>query len=326
MNNNYDEIIIDIFNEFSLIDSKTFGDIYFKHFKQLEIKEIFLKKNFYKRKAEEKGVLSEKGGIDSLIKDGMWSEEEEQEIEEKKQKIENLENGMKKIRIPSQRQNHKKIIEKEREKLAEIQQERKRLLGLTSEVYSENKVNQLFLERLIFYDINFQESVFLDIDSDDSSSFFELMSLQKDFFEKFSERNISFVSLSPEFSPYFGFVEDVRSLFGKPVKDLSSFQLSLVNLGRTFLNIFKNSMKEIPDNVRHDPDLLLEFHEAQKEDRNRKSSKAQEGNGGTTYFKANKSDIEQIASEDERPVNLSEEIKKNGGKLDMDQMMKLHGV
>lgn len=326
MNHNYDEIIIDIFNEFSLIDSETFGDIYFKHFKQLEIKEIFLQKNFYKRKAEEKGVLSEKGGIESLIRDGMWSEEEENEIEEKKQKIENLENGMKKIRIPSQRQNHKKIIEKEKQKLSEIQQERKRLLGLTSEVYSENKVNQLFLEKLVFYDLNFKESVFLDIESDDTSSFFELMNLQKEFFEKFSEKNISFVALSPEFSPYFGFAEDVESLFGKPAKDLSSFQLSLINFSRTFLSIFKNSMKEIPDSVRHDPDLLLEFHESQKEDRSRKSSKAQEGNGGTTYFKANKTDIEQIASEDERPVNLTEEIKKNGGKLDMDQMMKLHGV
>lgn len=326
MNDNYDEIIIDIFNEYSLINSETFGDIYFKHFKQLEIKEIFLKKNFFKRKAEEKGVFSEKDGISSLIKDGMWSEEEEQEIEEKKQKIENLENGMKKIRIPSQRQNHKKIIEKEKENLSEIQQERKKLLGLTSEVYSENKVNQLFLERLIFYDLNFKDSVFLDIDSDDVSSFFELMNLQKEFFEKFSERNISFVSLSPEFSPYFTFVEDVRSLFGKPAKDLSSFQLSLVNFGRTFLNIFKNSMKEIPDNVRNNPDLLLEFHESQKEERTRKSSKAQEGSGGTTYFKANKSDIEQIASEDERPVNLHDEIKKNGGKLGMEEMMKLHGV
>ena len=107
--------------------------------------------------------------------------------------------------------------------------------------------------------------------------------------------------------------------------EMTTFQIKLCSYAKSFLNIFKNSTKEIPNYIAKDPDLLIEFYESQKNETN-KNSKARQGDGATTYFGANSRDIGLLAEKDEKTVSLSEEIKKRGGKIGMEEMMKLHGV
>ena len=68
----------------------------------------------------------------------------------------------------------------------------------------------------------------------------------------------------------------------------------------------------------------MEFYEASKN--TQKRTKAAEGDGGTTYFGATEDDINVMKNDDETAVSLSKELQKRGGKLDMEQMMKMHGV
>jgi len=152
----------------------------------------------------------------------------------------------------------------------------------------------------------------------------ELFKLQRSFFEKFEDSNISQAVLSEYFSMYLPFCEDVMGVFGKPLADLTSYQLKLISFGRYFLNIFKNSQKEIPDNVAKDPELLISFYQNQRNERSK--TKAQSSEGGSAYFGASKEDLEDIKLNNERAVDLNEEVKKQGGSLNMEQMMKLHGV
>ena len=56
------------------------------------------------------------------------------------------------------------------------------------------------------------------------------------------------------------YCENVHDMYGKPIKDLSAFELKLLTYARTFLSIFKNATKEIPNHVAKDPELLLDFH------------------------------------------------------------------
>ena len=74
-----------------------------------------------------------------------------------------------------------------------------------------------------------------------------------------------------------------------------------------------------------DPELLLDFHESQKNNDNNKK-RATDGDGGTTYFGANEKDIVQMKGEDEDAVDLANEMKKRGGSLNMKEFMDLHGV
>ena len=239
--------------------------------------------------------------------------------------IENLKNALNKINIPSKRENHQKLIENEQNKLAELSLERENLLGLTAEKYVDKKVNKEFFESLVFYDADLKNRVFDSIDYSERDKLQELSKMEGTFFKRMNEKNISKAVLSPFYSPYLAYSEDPMGLFGVPLKNLTAFQLKMLTYARTFLNIFKNSQKEIPENIAKDPELLMSHYEAQKNNTQPKG-RGSEGDGGTTYFGANKDDIEQMKTEDEEAIDLSKAVEDSGGSMSMEDLMKLHGI
>ena len=319
------DIIAEIFDGVTVLNSN-FGPIYIKHYGQLELRKIFTKKKGYLREAKNRGLLTEKEMIKSLLEDEMWSEEAEKEIQEKQNLIETMKKSLSRILIPSKRDTHKKMIEAEEGKLLEISKEKQSLLGLTAEKYAEKKVNKDFFENLLFLDKDFKKPAFLELSYTDIRKEQELNEIQAQFFSRMSDDNISRAALCQYFSPYLAYSEDVIGMFGKPIKDLTSFELKILTYARSFLNVFKSATKEIPEHVARDPDLLLEFAEAQKNESQGKKTKASEGSGATTHFGATRGDIEQMKSEDEDSIDLGEKLKSSGGSMNMKELMDLHGV
>ena len=321
-NDDLADIIVEIFDGFSVLDS-SLGPIYIKHFHQLDTRKILGKRKLYIAQAEERGLLTENSILKMLFQDGMWDDKSEKEIQEKKKFIENLKNSISKIVLPSKRKEHKKLIDLEISKLNALSLEREKLIGLTAEKYAERKVNKEFFESLLFLDDAFKTSPFEDLDYQDIETAKELTDLEGKFFNRMSDENISKAVLSPFFSPYMPYSEDVLNMFGEPLKNLTAFQLKMISYARSFLNIFKNSQKEIPDHIAKDPDLLIDFYNSQKTENNTKN---QGQSDATTYFGANKSDIEQLKNDDQEAIILTDEIKKKGGSLNMKDMMDLHGL
>ena len=321
-NDDLADIIVEIFDGFSVLSS-SLGPIYIKHFHQLDTRKILGKRKLYIAQAEERGLLTENSILKMLFQDGMWDDKSEKEIQEKKKFIENLKNSISKIVLPSKRKEHKKLIDLEISKLNALSLEREKLIGLTAEKYAERKVNKEFFESLLFLDDAFKTSPFEDLDYQDIETAKELTDLEGKFFNRMSDENISKAVLSPFFSPYMPYSEDVLNMFGEPLKNLTAFQLKMISYARSFLNIFKNSQKEIPDHIAKDPDLLIDFYNSQKTENNTKN---QGQSDATTYFGANKSDIEQLKNDDQEAIILTDEIKKKGGSLNMKDMMDLHGL
>lgn len=319
------DIIVEVFDGVTVLDS-SFGPIYIKHFHQLDTRKILAKKRVYLFEAKQRGLMTEGESLDRLIEDEMWDLKSESKIQEKKKFIENLRNSLVKIQLPSQRENHKKLIQNEENKLAELSIERESLIGLTAEKYVDRKVNKEFFENITYLDDKFKKPAFEDIDYRDLQKTAEITKIENIFFTRMSDSNISTAVLSPFYAPYLAYAEDVLGMFGEPLKDLTAFQLKMLTYARSFLNIFKNSQKDIPEYIAKDPELLVEFYQAQKNEGNQRKTKASEGSGGSTYFGANKEDLEAMKKSDETTVSLSDEIKKKGGKLDMKQMMELHGL
>ena len=321
-NDDLADIIVEIFDGFSVLDS-SLGPIYIKHFHQLDTRKILGKRKLYIAQAEERGLLTESSILKMLFQDGMWDDKSEKEIQEKKKFIENLKNSISKIVLPSKRKEHKKLIDLEISKLNALSLEREKLIGLTAEKYAERKVNKEFFESLLFLDEAFKTSPFEDLDYQDIERAKELTDLEGKFFNRMNDENISKAVLSPFFSPYMPYSEDVLNMFGEPLKNLTAFQLKMISYARSFLNIFKNSQNEIPDHIAKDPDLLIDFYNSQKTENNTKN---QGQSDATTYFGANKSDIEQLKNDDQEAIILTDEIKKKGGSLNMKDMMDLHGL
>ena len=84
--------------------------------------------------------------------------------------------------------------------------------------------------------------------------------------------------------------------------------------------------ENIPDSIRKDPAKLLEFGSSSKEEKDKAKDKLSQGDGGTLVG-AKQEDYDYLGVE--RPTNavsLHEEAKKKGGTLNMEDLMKLHGV
>jgi len=318
------DIIVEIFDGVTVLDS-SFGLIHVKHFHQLETRKTLAKRKRYISEAKKRGLMSEEESLNILIESKMWDPEDETRIQEKRDLIKRLGGSLVNIKIPSHKEQHKKYIKEQEDSLAQTCFERDNLIGLTAEKYVDKKLNQEFFENLLYSDENFKHSVFDGVDFNERDKFLEISNLQSKFFERMSDKNISTAVLSSFFSPYLPFAEDVLGVFGSPLKDLTSFQLKMITYARSFLNVFKNCRKEIPENVAKDPELLVDFFESQK-DQSGTTKKASDGSGGSTYFGASKEDIEVMKKDNENTVQLSEEIKKEGGSLNMEEMMKLHGL
>ena len=321
-NDDLADIIVEIFDGFSVLDS-SLGPIYIKHFHQLDTRKILSKRKLYIAQAEERGLLTENSILKMLFQDEMWDDKSEKEIQEKKKFIENLKTSISKIVLPSKRKEHKKLIDLEISKLNALSLEREKLIGLTAEKYAEKKVNKEFFESLLFLADAFKTSPFEDLDYQDIETAKELTDLEGKFFNRMNDENISKAVLSPFFSPYMPYSEDVLNMFGEPLKNLTAFQLKMISYARSFLNIFKNSQNEIPDHIAKDPDLLIDFYNSQKTENNAKNKGESDA---TTYFGANRNDIEQLKNDDQEAIILTDEIKKKGGSLNMKDMMDLHGL
>ena len=105
--------------------------------------------------------------------------------------------------------------------------------------------------------------------------------------------------------------------------DLSVHQLKLVVWGRVFHSIFQY-VEDIPQDVREDPDRLLAFSEA-KSNKGKNNNFIKDDAAASTVFGGTAQDVKDLAGGDQVGVSLSDEIKKAGGKLSMEQMMRLAG-
>jgi hypothetical protein len=316
------EIISEILQG-TTVTSSTFGVLYFKHLSQNEQRAILSKKKIYEQEAHKKGLQLEKDALLDLFEQGMWTQEEEKQIEEYEKEIDSLFKIISQIILPSKKQKAQKDLEEKRKKLQKLESEKKQVLGLTIEKYVDSHIQKSIINDILYYDQGYTERVFEDLYINEPYKEVEIYKLQRDFFEKFSDDSISRAVLSEYFSMYLPFCEDVIGVFGKPLRELTNYQLKLISYGRYFLNIFKNCSKKIPDNVALDPDLLVGFYQNQRDD---SGGKSKSGEGASTYFGADKNDIELLKGENEDSVDLSEEIKKRGGSMNMKEMMELHGV
>ena len=101
--------------------------------------------------------------------------------------------------------------------------------------------------------------------------------------------------------------------------------ISLIYTSINMKNIFDNN-ENIPESIRKDPAKLIEFGSSSREERDKAKDKLDKGDGGTIVG-AKKEDYERLGvKKPSGSVSLHEEAKKKGGTLNMEDLMKLHGV
>lgn len=320
----YISIVGEIFDGYTECDFDG-RKVYFKHLTVKDQRYLNLYYERYKDIAIKKGVETEEEILIKVKKDDLWRDQDDIDIENLKNEIENLKKTKKSLFLKSQQDGVQKTIDEKQVEYFSLLAKRKEIIGKTAEDYATNMAAVEMIRYFVFDSSELTTHAFSkdEFDEMDDIQVLKVKSLQSQINEKLNELDIQKAVLRPFFSMYLSFCENAKDFFGKPVIDLSVFQMKLVLFGRMFHSIFQY-VDDIPDNIRDDPERLLAFSEA-KQNKDKGKSFIKDDAAGSAVFGGTSEDVKDLAQSGGREVKLSDEIKKAGGTLTMEQMIKLAG-
>jgi hypothetical protein len=319
----YTSLIGEIFDGYSV---STFEgrDVFVKHISIRDQKYIHAYYDKYKNIALSKGVESEEEREAYIKKENLWEESDDMKILSLIEEVKNLKKTKECVFLTSQKESFQKTIDEKSFELYNLKNQKAQIVGLTAENYASKRSNDEMLRFFIFKDPDLIEN----LHTEDEFSELEirqvllLNQIMADASEKMSEDNIKRAVLRPFFGMYISNCENISDFYGKPIVNLSAYQMKVAMYSRVFHSIFQYT-EDIPDDIKDDPDKLMAYSESK---RNKASNKGglRDDADASAVFGATREDMKDVAK-DSKTVSLSEEAKKAGGKLDMKQMMRLAG-
>lgn len=319
----YVSLIGEVFDGYS-VDTFQGKDIFIKHLNIRDQRYIHKYYEYYKKKALIKGIESEKDRLDALKKDGLWDANDDGKITSLEYEIANLKKTRDAQFLSSKKEMFQKTINQKVQEVFEIKKRRSEIVGVTAEAYATNRSGDEMLRFSLFKNKDLKESLYTEDEFAEleSHEVFSLSNLINECHSRLSEDNIRHAVLRPFFSMYLSSADNLSHFYGKAIIDLTIHQLKVGIYARVFYSIFQY-VDDIPDDIREDPDKLTAFSESKRN--GGKSNKfVKSDSDASAIFGATQEDIREI-DKGAKTISLSDEMKKAGGKLDMQQMMRLAG-
>ncbi len=305
---------------------------FIKHLTQHDQVELDDIEDGYFKKAESRGLPTEKEILELLKEQGVWSDQDEEDIEDTKLYLQTLNEAKRTIILKSQIDAQNELISKTEKELEEKLLDRYKVLGNTAEKYAKEKTNDHYIIRAFFHDDKFENAIFTEKDfwEMDDRHLQKAIKIYNSYYSMFSEENIRHLCLQDFFYSYFPFAESPVDFFGRSIVELTYNQLRLIVYTKIFKNIFERN-ENIPVHLRKDPDALLDYgniSDAAKE----KIKEKMDVDGATSFVGATQEDLDYLSLREKkegdsvRTVSLADEAKKKGGSLNMDDLMRLQGM
>ena len=320
----YISLIGEVFDGYTeAIINKT--PIYIKHLNIRDQRYLHSYHEKYKQRAIERGVETTEERTQQILADGMWTDAEDQKIAALEFEIENLKKTVKGVFLPSQQDALKETLRERRKELADLLVKKRGIIGTTADDYALARSNDELLRFLLFKTPDLEENLYSEEEFANLETWeiAQINKIQEEMADRLTETAIQEAVLRPFFSMYLSICENFADFYGKPVIELSVYQLRVALFGKMFFNIFQNT-EDIPDNIRDDPEKLMAFAEMK---RNKDSHRGgiKDDADVSAVFGATKEDMQALDLESSANVSLRDEAAKHGGKLDMQQMMRLAG-
>lgn len=322
--------LFDILNGYSkgIYNNK---DIYIKHHTNLDFGEIDSKKEDFKIKAELQGLPSLAHQNEYIIDQGFWSKDKDLEIDKIKLYVSSLKQTKSKFFKEIDIKNIQKMIDDENKKLSSLEKEKKELIGLTSEDFATKKINEYYIYTSFFEDNELKKRFFShqEFNELENKDLKDLIFIYNNIISNFAPKNLKKIALSSSFLTLFNTSnDDAYSLYGKPIINLTVYQIEIFGYARYFKSIISDAKHKPPEDYYQDPDKLIEWIESSKniEETLNKSNnlKNKDGTVATTVVGASKKDLEKIGSKDQDGIDLYKEALKKGGSLNMEDLIKMH--
>ena len=299
-------------------------EVYIKHITIRDQRYLHKYYEKYKQIALDRGLESEKDRLEYVLREEIWTAQDDLKIASLEKEVNGLRETAKAIFLPSQKDGLINQADEREKELIELKLNKREVIGKTAEEYATSRSGDELLRFLLFKDQDLKENLYTaeQFDQLESWEVMKINSLQGEVQKKLNDQKIQEAVLRPFFSMYLSLCERAGDFYRKPITELTIYQLRVVIYGIMFHNIFQYT-DDIPDEIKSDLKKLLDFSEAQ---RNKDSNKGciREDADASAVFGATKEDLEKIKG-DGKTISLAEEAKKHGGKLNMEQMMRLAG-
>ncbi len=326
---------MEILRGYSSVKDEKFGGFYLKHTDYDSSEDLDELKEALMNKATKEGLPTIKQREEEIKKEGDWSGEEESEMRELRSYVSNLKDTKSKVLLKAEIESINKDIEKSSDKLENLNEQKQALIGYTAEAYASKKVNENYLVTTSFKDKELTERLITEKDYNYLQDE-DITALTGVFVEdsvKFSEENIKRISLCTYFMNFFSLSDDnPMTFYGKPITKLTFNQVDLFSYGRYFKTMIQNMDRSLTSEELDDPDKIIDlFNVSKNVEKITSKTQKKEGDGkATSIVGATKEDMERMGlSSDqnhEKQVSLSQEARKQGGKLSMEDLIKLHGA
>jgi len=329
--NEVKSIFSEVVRGYTLMPTSKFGVLYVKHVNTFDSADLDLERAGYERRAREMGVQTKEEFAKILEEQGSWTEKNEADIAQNKRLLKNLHKTKSKLFLKSQIDQVKKQIKIVEEKLLELEFTKKSLFINTVEGFADKKINQQYIRLSTYKDEFLEEAKFTleEFDEIENDDLLELIGTYNAVTSKFQGDNMKLASLSPIFLNFFYLCDDnAVNFYGKPVVELSFYQAELFSYGVNFKNILSDAKNKPPDNIAEDPEKLIEWAEANKNAEGHLPGDSESEDGAaTSLVGATKEDLEHLGIDTKTEgISLQKAAEKSGGSLNMQDLMKLHGV
>jgi hypothetical protein len=321
-------IFSEIIEGYSFVPSKLFGDLKIKHINNFDAAKTDIKNHYYFEKAVSQGLEKREDKIDYLIKEKLWDPEKDKQAKRLEDMLKGMRKTKSKLFLQTQIDSINKDIEKNELELNTILSEKETIIGFTAEEYAQRRINEYYMYISILDENGnrlFKEDEFQELDEEQVA---EIMTVYSKNNEKFKAEVLKKIALADFFTNIFYLCDDnVFNFYGKPVINLTFYQIEIYSYGRYFKSLIQNSEDKIPDHIVEDPDKLIEWAQSSKNVKEVLEKNSGEEAGASSIMGATKEDLAKAGvNQDQDVIDLSKKAEEQGGRLSMDDLMKLHGV
>tara|TARA_B100000131_G_scaffold312660_1_gene347029 strand:+ start:1077 stop:2069 length:993 start_codon:yes stop_codon:yes gene_type:complete len=321
-------IFSEIIEGYSFVPSKLFGDLKIKHINNFDAAKTDIKNHYYFEKAVSQGLEKREDKIDYLIKEKLWDPEKDKQAKRLEDMLKGMRKTKSKLFLQTQIDAINKDIEKNEIELNTILAEKETIVGFTAEEYAQRRINEYYMYISILDENGnrlFKEDEFQELDEEQVA---EIMTVYSKNNEKFKAEVLKKIALADFFTNIFYLCDDnVFNFYGKPVINLTFYQIEIYSYGRYFKSLIQNSEDKIPDHIVEDPDKLIEWAQSSKNVKEVLEKSSGEEAGASSIMGATKEDLAKAGvNQDQDVIDLSKKAEEQGGRLSMDDLMKLHGA
>lgn len=264
--------LVEIIRGYSFCKSK---GLFIKHldlFDQFDIDNIYYDSyNTYKNG----GVPTEEELLAFYVKDGQWSKTDDERADELEEFIEDLKaNRSKHINDEYRQQIDEEIKENQRE-LNKMRAKRAQLFSNSCEEMAGRKLSDYYILKSFYRDDGLSNPFFShgQINNMDDDAIGEYVLIYNELLKDINEQTIKKISISSSFQSFYKICDNPESFLRKPAAYLTFYQNILLSYGNVFKNIFIEHGRDIPREIRDDPDGILDFVNQKREVEKRSANK-----------------------------------------------------